>query len=229
MFFNDYITVTPYERWDVTIQRQLDSFMLTAENTSILCITGPLKGNPLVNSPHKGLVMRKALPYLDIIMAYYIGSQYTGDYHWPRSSIGSVGIGFVVHLEHSITFPLPVIKLVKLHHDDVIKWKHFSRYWPFVRGIHLSPVNSPQKGQWRGALMFSLIFAWTNDWVNNRGAGDLRRHRAHYDVIVMILEVGSFCIELIFSLNKLVLRHRACLRNYKTTPMGADMFMAMLF
>ena len=29
-------------------------------------------------------------------------------------------------------------------HDGVIKWKHFSRYWPFVRGIHWSPVNSPQ-------------------------------------------------------------------------------------
>ena len=38
-------------------------------------------------------------------------------------------------------------------HDDVIKWKHFPRYWPFVRGIHRSPVNSPHKGQWRGALM----------------------------------------------------------------------------
>ena len=24
-------------------------------------------------------------------------------------------------------------------HDDVIKWKHFPRYWPFVRGIHRSP------------------------------------------------------------------------------------------
>ena len=34
-------------------------------------------------------------------------------------------------------------------HDDVIKWKHFPRYWPFVRGIHRSPVNSPHKGQWR--------------------------------------------------------------------------------
>ena len=42
-------------------------------------------------------------------------------------------------------------------HDDVIKWKHFLRYWPFVRGIHRSPVNTPHKGQWRGALMFSLI------------------------------------------------------------------------
>ena len=48
-----------------------------------------------------------------------------------------------------------------------------------------SPVNSPQKGQSRGALMFSLICSWMNGWVNNREAGDLRRHRAHYDVIVM--------------------------------------------
>ena len=72
------------------------------------------------------------------------------------------------------------------HHDDVIKWKHFPRYWPFVREIHRSPVNFPHKGQWRGALMFSLIYAWINDWVNNREAGDLRRQYGHYDVIVMI-------------------------------------------
>ena len=70
-------------------------------------------------------------------------------------------------------------------HDDVIKWKHFPRYWPFVRGIHRSPVNSPHKSQWRGALMFTLICARINGWVNNREAGDLRRYRAHYDVIVM--------------------------------------------
>ena len=61
----------------------------------------------------------------------------------------------------------------------------FSRYWPFVRGIHRSPVNSPHKGQWRGALMCG----WTNGWVNNGEAGDLRRHRAHYDVTVMEAEM----------------------------------------
>ena len=70
-------------------------------------------------------------------------------------------------------------------HDDVIKWKHFPRYWPFVREIHRSPVNFPHKGQWRGALIFALICVWINGWVNNREAGDLRRYRAHYDVIVM--------------------------------------------
>ena len=55
------------------------------------------------------------------------------------------------------------------------------------------PVNSPHKGQWHGALMFSLICAWINDWVNNRQAGDLRRHCCHYDVNVMHDEVLLVC------------------------------------
>ena len=67
----------------------------------------------------------------------------------------------------------------KFAHDDVMKWKHFPRYWPFVRGIHRSPVNS----QW--SFDFFLICAWPTGWVNNREAGDLRRHRARYDVTVM--------------------------------------------
>ena len=72
-------------------------------------------------------------------------------------------------------------------HDDIIKCKHFPRHWPFVRGIHRSPVNSPHKGDWRGTLVFSLIYARTNGWMNTRDAGDLRRHRAHYDIIVTII------------------------------------------
>ena len=76
-------------------------------------------------------------------------------------------------------------------HDDVIKWKHYLRYWPFVRGIQRSPVNSPHKGQGRGPLMLSLICTRINGWVNNGEAGDLRRHRAHYDVTVMYLSVWS--------------------------------------
>ena len=57
----------------------------------------------------------------------------------------------------------------------------FPRY---RRGIHRSPVHS-HKGQWCGALMFSLICVWIKCWVNNREAGDLRCYRAHYDVTVM--------------------------------------------
>ena len=55
-------------------------------------------------------------------------------------------------------------------HDDVIKWKHFPRYWPFVTQV-------------TGSFDVSLMCAWTNGLANNRGAGDLRPHRGHYDVI----------------------------------------------
>ena len=81
-------------------------------------------------------------------------------------------------------------------HDDVIKWKHFSRYWPFMQGIHRSPVNSLHKGQWRRALMFSLIWAWTNGWVNNWDASDLRCHRAHYNVTVMFPKLSALLVPL---------------------------------
>ena len=74
---------------------------------------------------------------------------------------------------------------VKFVHDDIIKWKHFPCYWLFVGGIHWSLVNSPHKGQWHGALMFSLICIWKKGWVHNRDAGDLRCHHAHYHVIGM--------------------------------------------
>ena len=76
-----------------------------------------------------------------------------------------------------------------LLHDDVIKWKHFPRNWPFVRGIHRSPVNSPHKGQWRAALMFTLICVWINGCVNNREAGNVRRYYAHYGVTVMACDL----------------------------------------
>ena len=56
------------------------------------------------------------------------------------------------------------IRQVCLAHDDVIKLKHFPRYWPFERGIHRWPVNSRHKGQWRGSLMFSLTCVGINGW-----------------------------------------------------------------
>ena len=151
------------------------------------------------------------------------------------------------------------MRLMDEHDYARFEFEHFPRYWPFVRGIHRLPVNSSQKGKWRGALTFSLICAlnkrlskqswgwwffskrlnnwhasygrtrlrkiwiwtfsallalragnspvtgeflserqvtrnfdvfflsapWINGWVNNREAGDLRRHSAHYDVIAM--------------------------------------------
>ena len=54
---------------------------------------------------------------------------------------------------------------------------------------HRSPVNAHHKGQWRGALMTSLICAWIKAWINNRDAGDLRGHRTDYDVTVTSFQV----------------------------------------
>ena len=76
-------------------------------------------------------------------------------------------------------------------------WRHqmetFSALLALCAGNSPVPVNSTHKGQWRGALMFSLIYAWINDWVNNREAGDLRRHHGHCDVNVMnSLEINYF-------------------------------------
>ena len=69
-------------------------------------------------------------------------------------------------------------------HDDVIEWKRFPHYWPFVQGIHRSPVNSLRKGQWHGALLFSLICTSINSWVNNHEA-------AIWDDIVIVMDIGK--------------------------------------
>ena len=70
-------------------------------------------------------------------------------------------------------------ELITASHDDVIKWKHFPRYWPFVRGIHrwIPHTKASDAELW--------CFLWINSWVNNGEAGNLRCHRPHYDVIVM--------------------------------------------
>ena len=91
-----------------------------------------------------------------------------------------------------ITFPERNFRFDEIfHHTDTCStwWRHqmetFSALLALCAGNSPVPVNSPHKGQWRGALMFTLICARINDWVNNREAGDLRRHLDHYDVIVM--------------------------------------------
>ena len=72
-------------------------------------------------------------------------------------------------------------------HCDVIKWKHFPRYWLFMRRNYRSPVDSSHEGKWRGDSMFFFICAWTNVWTNNGDPCDLRRHPTHYDVTVLLL------------------------------------------
>ena len=131
-----------------------------------------------VNNCEAGDLIRHQSHYDVIVMYYQIFVDSQDSSYCPRDCFNGV-IYTYDKKQQSMTRAVCII------HDDVIKWQHFPRNWPFVRGIHRSPVNSLHKGQWRGALMFSLICVWINDWVNNREAGDLRRYRAHYDVIVM--------------------------------------------
>ena len=140
----------------------------------------------------------------------------------PESEVTSLFIvREVVHVEGTSSFqchwggdPDPscvVNHSVGVHHTHhaVISagkswWRHqmetFSALLAFVRGIHRSPVNSPHKGQWRGALGFSLICAPTDGWVNNQDTGDLRRQRALYDVTVILSEwnLNGQCTQLYF-------------------------------
>ena len=91
---------------------------------------------------------------------------------------------------------MPTIVFCFLWYSEIAKnswWRHqietFSRYWPFVRGIHRWPVNSSHKGQWRWVLMLILICALMIGWINDREAGDWRHRGAHYDVIVMFTRI----------------------------------------
>ena len=146
------------------------------------------------------ILIQKFYYYVNIrfLYKYYptmenIRFKYIMIYQWKRFAnyirIMYKRISYLFWKSHILQ--IKVNQWVNLTHDDVIKWKHFPRYWPFVRGIHRSPVNSLHKGQWRGALMFSLICGRIIGWVNNREAGDLRRYCAHYDVIVMLEPPGS--------------------------------------
>ena len=112
-----------------------------------------------------------------------------------KCTLPSITGGYLVQRTTSSEFMSMRLCHDVFFHDDVIKWKYFPRYWPFVWGIHRSSVNSPQKGQWRGALIFSLICAWINCWVSNREAGYFRRHRTHYDITAMVIFIflsGSY-------------------------------------
>ena len=76
-----------------------------------------------------------------------------------------------------------ILGIANGRHSHLVWWRH--QMDTFSALLVICAGNSPHKGQWRGALMFTLICARINGWVNNREAGDLRRYRAPYDVIVI--------------------------------------------
>ena len=125
--------------------------------------------------------------YFEIYWNYHYTNQIVRD--WWLSYLDMVNPlirkGFLYWKESYECFQEPVTYAAFADNDDVIKWKHFPRYWPLVRGIRRSLVDSPHNGQWHGVLMFSLIYAWTNGWASNRNTGDFTRHPAHCDIMVM--------------------------------------------
>ena len=50
-------------------------------------------------------------------------------------------------------------------------WKRVLHYWPFVRGIHRSPVDSPHKGPF-----MRYFYYWPEQTIEQTVAGDLRRY-----------------------------------------------------
>ena len=96
---------------------------------------------------------------IDTVMFYFISFSTV----WPRANIS-----------HDIRY---------FYHDDVIKWKHFPRNWPFVRGIHRPRWIPHTKASDAELWCFLWSCVWIKGWVNNREAGYLRRHHGHYDVM----------------------------------------------
>ena len=113
-----------------------------------------------IDFPHRWHVKRKLFPFYNVMTAYMdqgpviLCDLTLSPASWPM--VAQLSCRWKLHCHYLIGLRQHNITVV---YDDVIKWKHFPRYWPFVWGIHRSPVNCPHKGQWRGALMLSLICA----------------------------------------------------------------------
>ena len=137
----------------------------------------------------KGPVMQRAFPIHDVIMRSMASP--------GHSSLCSPPHGLMASPTPCCQFHgWPTINTLRPRQNGRPWWHHqmetFSALLAICAGNSPVPVNSPHKGQWRGALMFTLICARINGWVNNREAGDLRRYRAHYDVIVMTFSSRHF-------------------------------------
>ena len=140
-----------------------------------MCQTGNRpSAAPLLTQLRLSVVMRIIFPKIDIMFCQTTCSRKEVGNMWVPCHPAAISCTYIV---------MPISQVISTGWRHQLK--HFSRYWPFVREIHRWPVNSPHKGQWRGALMFFFICAWMHGWVNNRQAGDLRRPWANFDVTVM--------------------------------------------
>ena len=135
--------------WHATLKRDRDSSCVSIHRRggiispgTIFCI--------FLHDPDSKDRYRLDIDTLDTSPSGSISNRYLIDIDFRVFAIW--GIRFHVYIYTTIFTP-------SSHHDDVIWWKHFPRYWSFVRGIYPSTVDSPHKGQWRGALLSSLMSA----------------------------------------------------------------------
>ena len=151
-------------------------FRRRSKKTSKLRVTGLCEGNPPVTggSPHKGPVIRKMFPFDDVILVLEKKSKSDRN---PCYNLNTTTQQSTTHLcsylmGHTVLMGRPIKQHMMTSSNGNI-FRVTGHLW---EGIHRSPVNSPHKGQWHGALMFSLICVWINGWLNNREAS-LWRHR----------------------------------------------------
>ena len=167
--------------------RLADRHMMTSSNGNIFRYWPFVRGihrSPL-NSPHKGR-WRGALMFHWSAPEQLSKNRDAGD--WLRRHRAPYDVTVMMNV-------FPLWSLLRLRASanwitiDISWWRHqmeiFSTSLAICAGNSPIPVNSPHKGQWRGALMFSFICARINGWLNNHEAGDLRRYRAHHDATVM--------------------------------------------
>ena len=123
------------------------------------------------------------------LLTFVKGQCHSTHHHWCRW-FSTLGL-HLIHISKRITkhYIRQSYKCLQTNmHGDVIKWVT----GPLCRN---SPFTSEfPAGQWRRALMFSLICVWIYHWVNNRETGDLRCNRTHYDVTVMTNRNPIICI-----------------------------------
>ena len=130
-----------------------------------------------------------SIPKIQSCSNYSLGTdkQLYLTHQWVRDYLSMQGLKFI-HICKSVQHAG--------HYDMHPRWRH--QMETFFALLALSAGNSPVTGEFPSqrpvALMFSLIDARINLWVNNREAGDLRRHRAHYNVNVMIISQSGFAV-----------------------------------
>ena len=149
------------------------SCMMMSSHGNAFCVIGPLCG-PVTGGFSSQRASSMKLWCFLVHLNKQLGKLWSCQwFEIPWQSCDVILTWLHIGLQISISVCRCHLTSVENPHDDVIKWKHFPHYWPFVRGIHRPPVNSPHKGQWRRA------------WVNNQEAGYLRHQHPHYDVTIM--------------------------------------------